>query len=124
MMGKSPEHAAAFGSLSTSSLLTPSAVKPTSDRKIPREREPDARRRKGVRAELAVSPSTGPKHSHLLFPTKGWQLLYFPFLCHVQKVSSSVYSLNLCCCWGKWRLWGVFHPSCLQLVYVAREFHG
>ena len=53
-MGKSPEHAVAFGSLSTSSLLTPSAVKPTSDRKIPPEREPDARRRKGVRAEPSL----------------------------------------------------------------------
>ena len=70
--GKAPGRAVACGSLSTSSLLTPSAVKPTSDRKIPPQREPDARRRKGVRVEPSVSPSTGPKHSHLLFLTKGW----------------------------------------------------
>lgn len=75
-MGKSPEHAAAFGSLSTLKPSDSPAVKPTSGQEDPREREPDARRRKGVRAELAVSFNC-PKHSHLLFPTKGWQLLYF-----------------------------------------------
>lgn len=79
-----------------------------------------------MHAEPSGSPLTGPKHSHLLFLTKGWQLLYFSFLCHVWKVKfSSVFPYsNSVTVGGKWRLCGMFYSFCLLLVYAAQEFHG